>query len=80
LYVTPIPTAGLHEHGNTGLVFDDQVQPHLVEVWSLIPTVAAGDVHDVCLRLLVTVVAPIDVKTGASEMRKAGSKAQTLVI
>jgi hypothetical protein len=73
--VTTIPTEGLHQHGNAGVVFDYQVEHHLVEVRSLIPTVAAGDVNDVLLWLLGTVVAAIDMKTGAIEMRKAGGKA-----
>ena len=44
----------------------------------MIPTVAPGDVHDLLLGLLVTVVAPIDMKTGAIEMGKARRQAQAL--
>ena len=76
--VTTIATEGLHQHGNGGLVFDDQVEHHLVQVWPLIPTVAAGDVNNMLLRLLVTVVAAIDMKTRAIEMGKARSQAQAL--
>src|SRR5215475_9228306 len=78
LRVTTIPTEGLHEHGDAGLVFDTQVQYHLVEVRSLIPTVAPGDINDVRIRLLVTIVAPVDMKTGAIEMGKAGRQSQAL--
>ena len=66
--VTTIATEGLPHHGDTGLVFDDQVQHHLVEVRALIPTVAAGDVKNVFLRLLVTVITAIDMEAGAIEM------------
>ena len=76
--VTTIPTEGLHQHGNTGLVFDHQVQHHLVEVRALIPTVAAGDVNDVLLWLLVTVVTAIDMEARTIEMGKRGGQAQTL--
>jgi hypothetical protein len=74
----PIAIEGLHQHGDTGLVVNNQVEHHLVEVWALIPTVATGDVNDMLLRRLVTVVAPIDMKTGTVEMGKAGRKAQAL--
>jgi hypothetical protein len=74
LRITPMPTEGLHQHGNPGVVFDDQGQQHLVEIRALISTGAAGDVHDGLIWLLVTVVAPIDMKTGAIEMGKAGRK------
>ena len=47
-------------------------------VRALIATVASGDVHDMLLRLLGTVVAPINMKTGAIEMRKAGRQAQAI--
>ena len=60
------------------MVFDKQVEPHLVQVWPLIPTVAAGDVHERRLGLLVTLVAAIDMKTRALEMGKARRKAQAL--
>src|SRR5262245_45497334 len=74
--ITAIPTEGLHQHGNASLVFDHQIEHHLVQVWPLIPTVAAGDVNDVLIRLLVTVVAAIDMKTRTIEMGKARRQAQ----
>ena len=76
--VTTIATEGLHQHGNTGLVFHNQVQHHLVEVRALIPTVATGDVNDVCLRFLVTVIAAIDMEARPIEMGERGCQAQTL--
>jgi hypothetical protein len=76
--ITPIPTEGLHQQRHTGVVFDHQVQHHVVEVRALIPTGAAGDMHDVLIGLLITLVAAVDRKTRASEMRKAGRKSQAL--
>jgi hypothetical protein len=76
--VTAIATEGLHQHGDTGLVFDDQIQHHLVEVRALIPTVAAGDVNDVLLRLLVTVIPAINMEAGALEMGERWGKPQAL--
>ena len=40
--VTPLATAGRHQHRHASLVFDDHVQQHVGEGWSLIPTGAAG--------------------------------------
>ena len=42
----------------------------------MIAAIAAGDVNDVFIRLLVTVIAAIDMKTGAIEMCKAGRESQ----
>jgi len=78
LRVTAMATEGLHQHGDTGLVCDDQIQHHLVEVRALIPTVAAGDVHDVLLRRLVTVIPAIDMEAGAIEMGARWGKPQAL--
>jgi hypothetical protein len=60
------------------LVFDDQIQHHLGEVRALVPTVAAGDVNDVLLRLLVTVIPAIDMDAGAIEMGERWGKPQAL--
>jgi hypothetical protein len=76
--ITPMPIEGLHQHRNAGVVFDHSVQHHLVEIRALIATIAAGEVHDGRLGLLVTVVAPIDMKARTIEMGKAGRKAQAL--
>jgi len=76
--VTTIATEGLHQPGETGLVFDYQVQHPLVEIRALIPPVAAGDVKDVLLRLLITVIAAIDMEAGAIAMGERWDKPQAL--
>ena len=45
----------------------------------MIPTVAVGDVHDLLIRLLVTVVAAIDMETRAIEMGKAWAQGPSAV-
>jgi hypothetical protein len=50
----------------------------LVEVRAMIATIALSDVHNVLPRLLVAVIAPIDMKARRVEMGKAGRKGQTL--
>src|SRR5215471_1730343 len=42
----------------------------------MVPTVPPRDVNHLCLRCLITVVAPIDMKARAIEMGKAGCKPQ----
>jgi hypothetical protein len=74
--VTTLPTAGRQQHGNAGLVGDQQLQHAVVAVWALSPTVAAGDVHAVRLRLRVTVVAPRNMQPGALALRHAGGPSQ----
>lgn len=76
--VVRIATQGLHEDGNPGLVFDHQLQHHLVEVRAMIPTLAVGDMHDAVVGRLCTVIAAIDVKTGRVERGELGSEAQAL--
>lgn len=71
--VTPIPTEGLHQHGNASLVFDKQVEHHLLEVRALIPTVAAGNVHDMLIGLLMAVVAAIDMQARAIKVSNSRS-------
>lgn len=44
----------------------------------MVPAIPSSDMHDLVLRLLVTVVASIDMKTRAIEMGKAGGKVQAL--
>src|SRR5262249_28063031 len=61
-----------------GLVFHNQVQHHLVEVWTLIPTVAAGDVNDMLPRLLITVIAAIDMEARTIKMGEGWGQTQTL--
>jgi hypothetical protein len=76
VHVTTLPPAGLQEHGNAGLGCDHQVQDHWVEGRSVIPTVAPGEVHDRLIRLIVPMVTPRDMNTGAIEMGTAGHQAQ----
>jgi hypothetical protein len=64
----PIATPGLHQHRDTGLVLSHQRQHHLVEVRAIGPTIALGDVHDLCVRRLRAVIAAIDMKTRCIEM------------
>jgi hypothetical protein len=42
LCVTTIPTEGVHQHGKSGLVFDNQVQHHVGGVRSVIATGSLG--------------------------------------
>ena len=72
--VTPIAPEGRHQHGETGLVCDDQVQHPLREVRALIPTGAAGDVPHVLRRLRGTVITALAMEAGAVEMGKRGDK------
>jgi hypothetical protein len=58
-------------------MLDNQLQHHLVEVRPRISAVASGDVNDLCLGLLRTVLPSIDVKARAIEMGKGGSQAQS---
>ena len=76
--ITAIAAERLHEDGDPGLVLDDQISHHLVQVGPMIPAVTPGDVHDLRIGLLVAVVAPIDMETGAIERRKARRKTQAL--
>ena len=76
--ITAIATERFHQEGNAGLVLDNQVQHHLVEIRPMIPAVPLGDVHDLFLGLLVAVVAAIDMKARAIEMGKGGRQPQTL--
>jgi hypothetical protein len=78
LGITAVATERGHQDGDACLMLDDQLQHDLIEVGPMIPAIPAGDVNDVFLGLRVAVVAPIDMETGAIEMRKAGRKAQAL--
>jgi hypothetical protein len=50
------------------LVLDDQLQHDVVEVGTMISTIALGDVHDLLRWGLVTVIAPIDMNACAVEV------------
>jgi hypothetical protein len=66
--IMTMATQGLPQHWDTSLVLHDQRQPHLGEVRAMIPTLAVGDVHDLCVRRLRAVRAAIDRKTRRIEM------------
>lgn len=72
--ITTVATKRSHQHGNAGLVLDHQVEPHLVQVGSMISAVTAGNGHDLCLGRLVAMVAAIDMDAGAIQMGEAGAK------
>src|SRR5512132_773706 len=78
LHVTAIAAEGLHEQRNTSLVLHNEVQHDLVEVWTMIAAVATRDVNHLCIRLLSTVVAAIDMETGAIEMGKGRCQPEAL--
>jgi hypothetical protein len=71
-----MPPAGRHQHGQAGLGCDPHVPQHRGAVRSLIPTGAAGAVHDRRLRRRVTVVAPIDLQPGTIALPHAGRTSQ----
>jgi hypothetical protein len=68
--ITAMAAQRLHEHGNPGLMLDNQCQHDVIEVGSVIPTITACEVHDLFVGSLVAVIAPIDMQAGAIEMRK----------
>ena len=78
LRITAIATERFHQHRNAGLVFDDQIQHHLVEVGPMIAAIAPGDVNDLFGGLLVTVIAAIDMEAGAIEMGEGGARPKRL--
>jgi hypothetical protein len=78
LHIPTMPPEGLHEPGDARVLFDQHVPQHGVAGRSLLPTGAPGEVHDVRIRRRVTLVAPLDMTTGASEMHQAGRHASGL--
>src|SRR2546429_8889668 len=72
--ITTVATKRWHQDGNAGLVLDNQVEHHLVQVGSMISAVTAGAVNDLCLGRLVALVAAIDMEAGAIQMGEAGAK------
>src|SRR5687768_11347717 len=76
--IVRIAAEGFHQHGDTGLVFDEQLQHHLIEVRPMITAIAWGDRNDRCLWLRRTVIAPIDMEARGVEMGKPGRHAQTV--
>ena len=78
LPIAGIATERLHEHGNTRLVLDHQLQHDLVEVGPMIPAIPLGDVHDVLSGLRIAVIAPIDMKARRIEMGIGRTQSQPL--
>jgi hypothetical protein len=76
--ITGIATEGLHQHGNPRLVFHNQVEHHVVEVGPMIAAVASRDMNDLFIRLLATVVAPIDMEAGAIQMGQGRCQPEAL--
>ncbi len=77
-WITAMATEGLPQQGNARLVCDNQRQHDLLEVRAMIAPLALGDVHDRSRRLLITGVAPIDMKARTVEMGKTGCQGQPL--
>jgi hypothetical protein len=78
LGITAVATERCHQDADTGVMRDEQPQHDVVEVLSMLPTLPSGDVDDRFRGLLIAVGAPIDVNTGAIEMRQAGRECQAL--
>jgi hypothetical protein len=76
--ITASAAERFHEPGNPGMRRDHPFQPDVIEVRPMSPTLAARDVHDVCVGGGVAVIAAIARATGALERRNARGKAQTL--
>jgi hypothetical protein len=76
--ITAIAAERFHQHGNPRLMRDNHFPHDLMEVWPMIPTLAARAVHDGFVGGMVAVIAAIDMEAGAIEMRKARGQAQTL--
>src|SRR4051812_48887035 len=74
--ITTVATERFHQHGDAGPVLHHQFQHHLVEVRPMIPAVATRDMDDLLSRFRLTVIASIEMKTGAIEVSKARRQAQ----
>jgi hypothetical protein len=70
-------TEGWHQDRNASLVLDHELQHHLMQVRPMISAVAAGDVHNLRLGLLPTVITAVDVNARAIERHKGRGSSQT---
>jgi hypothetical protein len=78
LALVPMATQGGHPHGDTGLGLHDQ-RPHpLVEVGAMVPTLALGDGHALCVRSLSAVLPAINMDTRRLARAARGRQPQTL--
>lgn len=68
--VAGITTERLHQHWDASLVLPNHVEHHLVEIGPMIPVVAPGNMNDMLVGVLRTVVARIDMEARAIQMRK----------
>ena len=55
-------------------MLDHQLQHHLVQLGPMIPALAPGNVNDLRIGLLVTVIAPVDMESVAFEIVKRGAR------
>jgi hypothetical protein len=78
LSITAVATERCHQDRAARLLLHDALHHDLVEVRPMIPAVPSGTRHNLFLRLLVAVVAPIAVNTRAIARGQAGRKAQAL--
>jgi hypothetical protein len=70
-------TARLPQARDTGWVLHAQLQPHVVEVGSMSPTLAWGEVHHLCVRGLMAVRPAIARETRRLAMGERGCQPQT---
>jgi hypothetical protein len=68
--ITAVASEGLHQHGNAGLVLNNEIEHDLVQVRAMIPAIALSDVDDLLVGRLRAVITAIDMETGTIEMRK----------
>jgi hypothetical protein len=68
----------LHEQRNPRLVLHNEVEHDLVKVRTMLAAVTPGDMNHLGLRLLSTVVAPINMEAGALEMHKGRRQPEAL--
>ena len=76
--ITAMTTERRQQEGAPSLGLDHQLQQHLVQVGPMLPTLAPGPVKDLCIGFPVTVIAPVDMDTGALARRKARRHAYAL--
>jgi hypothetical protein len=66
-----------HAHGHPRVLLDHPCPHHVLEVRPMLPTLAAHEVHDLCIGGMVTVRAALDREAGALERRNVRGQAQT---
>ena len=76
--VVGMATEWPHQYGDASLVLHDQGEHHVIEVRAMISAVALGDMDDMFIGLLPTVLAAIDVRAGALEMGNGGRSPEVL--